>query len=81
MALVSVDQLRRLLSISLGVDEAEFELNASLRSDLSMDDLDQTEIVITLEDKYGIEISNAEADSWETFGDIVSYLEHAVRQK
>ncbi len=59
----------------LGVDEADVALSKSFVEDLNADSLDITELVMTLEEKFGFEISEEEAEKLKTVGDVVSYIE------
>lgn len=57
----------------LGVDEAEVTREKSFVEDLNADSLDQTELIMTFEEKLNIEISEEEATSLRTVGDVVEY--------
>lgn len=59
----------------LGVDEADVTLEKSFVEDLNADSLDTTEMIMTLEEKFGFEISEEEAEKLKTVGDVVSYIE------
>lgn len=45
-----------------------------LVEDLGMDELDRVDLAITLEEEFGIEISDAEAAAWGTAGDAAAYV-------
>jgi acyl carrier protein len=59
----------------LGVDKEDVSLNASFVEDLNADSLDLTELIMTFEEKFGIEISEEQAEKMKTIGDVVKYLE------
>jgi acyl carrier protein len=63
----------------LGVDPSEVTLQKSFVEDLNADSLDQTEFVMSIEEKYGIEIPEEVAEKLKTVGDVVAYVEE--RQK
>lgn len=59
----------------LGVDKEEVTLSKSFVEDLNADSLDLTELIMTLEERFGCEISEEEAEKLRTVGDVVNYIE------
>lgn len=59
----------------LGVDKEDVSLSKSFVEDLNADSLDLTELIMTLEERFGCEISEQEAEKLKTVGDVVSYIE------
>ncbi|KAF6030898.1 mtacp1 [Bugula neritina] len=58
----------------LGAKSAEVELNSRFAQDLSMDSLDHVEMIMSIEDEFGVEIPDAELESMDTPAKIVEYL-------
>lgn len=58
----------------LGVDAADVTLDKAFVEDLNADSLDLTELIMTLEEKFGMEIAEKEAEGLKTVGDAVSYI-------
>jgi acyl carrier protein len=58
----------------LGVDRADVSLNKSFLEDLNADSLDLTELIMTLEEKFGFEISEEDAEKLKTVGSVVDYI-------
>ena len=46
----------------------------SLKDDLDADSVDLMEFVLTLEDEFGIEISDEELTNWQSVGDVVAVV-------
>jgi acyl carrier protein len=66
------------LAEELEVDAAGIGEGTSFKQDLDADSLDLYELVMELEDRYGISVSEEQASRIETVGDAVSFvLEHA----
>jgi acyl carrier protein len=66
------------LSDELEVDEAKIVEATRFKEDLDADSLDLYELVMELEDRYGIAVSEEQAAGIETVGDAVDFvLEHA----
>ena len=59
----------------LGVDRADVSPEKSFVEDLNADSLDLTELIMTFEEKFGIEISEEEAEKLKTVADVVNYLQ------
>lgn len=59
----------------LGVDKEDVTLAKSFVEDLNADSLDLTELIMTLEERFGCEISEEEAEKLKTVGDVVAYIE------
>lgn len=58
----------------LGVDASEVTAEKSFVEDLNADSLDQTELIMTFEEKLNLEISEEEAMSLKTVGDVIQYI-------
>lgn len=61
----------------LGVDKNDVSLGKSFIEDLNADSLDLTELIMTFEERFGIEITEEEAEKLKTVGDVVDYLSKA----
>ena len=58
----------------LGVDESKVTPEARFREDLEADSLDLVELIMAFEDKFGIEISDEEAEKMVTVKDVLDYI-------
>jgi len=58
----------------LGVEESEVSRDKSFVEDLNADSLDQTELIMTFEEKLNFEIKEDEAMALRTVGDVVDYI-------
>ncbi len=72
------EKVRNLIAEQLGrEDEVEsITLETSLAEDLEADSLDAVEVVMALEDEFGIEIPDEEAQNFKTVSDICKYIEN-----
>ena len=59
----------------LGVDKDDVTTTKSFVEDLNADSLDLTELIMTFEERFGIEISEEEAEKLKTVGDVVTYID------
>lgn len=68
-------RLKKIIVDNLGVDEAEVVPSANFVDDLNADSLDLVELIMSLEEEFGIEISDEEAEKIRTVGDAIDYIQ------
>jgi acyl carrier protein len=82
MAAMERDEVMKLvrdhLSTELEVEPARIQPETRFREDLDADSLDLYELVMELEDRYGIRVSEEEAARIETVGDAVDFVTDRV---
>ena len=69
------DKIKELIVDSLGIEEDQITMEASFEEDLKVDSLDLFEMVMSLEDEFGVEIPTEELEKMVTVGDVVNYIE------
>ena len=69
-----LEKVSKIIVDRLGVDESEVTLEASFKDDLGADSLEVVELVMELEDEFGMEISDDDAEKISTVGDAVNYI-------
>ena len=69
------DKVKDIIIEQLQVEESDVTMDTNLMKDLSADSLDAVEIIMAIEDEYGIEIPDEEAEKIQTVGDLVRYVE------
>ncbi len=65
----------------LGVKEEEVKTDARFLEDLGADSLDTVELVMALEEEFGIEIPDEDAEKAKTVGDVISYIDTKLKQE
>ena len=68
------NKIKEVVAEQLGVDVAELTSETSLKDDLNADSLDLFQIIMSLEEEFGIEIPTEDTESINTIGDIEKYL-------
>ena len=69
------DRLKKIIVEQLGVDEGEVTPQASFVEDLNADSLDLVELIMSLEEEFGMEISDEDAERIQKVSDAVEYIE------
>lgn len=69
------EKVRALIVEQLDVDESAVTMDTDFMKDLEADSLDAVEIILGVEEEYGIEIPDEIAENFTKVGDIVKYIE------
>ncbi|MEK6778544.1 MAG: acyl carrier protein [Candidatus Deferrimicrobiota bacterium] len=67
-------KVKEIVAEQLGKDVNEVTTNASFIDDLGADSLDIVELVMKMEEEFGIEIPDEEAEKIKTVNDVVEYI-------
>lgn len=69
-----LEKVKKVVVEQLGVSEAEVKKESSYVDDLGADSLDTVELVMALEEAFGTEIPDEDAEKIKTVGDTVAYI-------
>ena len=69
------DKVKDIVLDKLGTEENKITEAASFMDDLGADSLDTVELIMEMEEEFGIEIPDAEAEKLATVGDAVKYID------
>lgn len=69
------ETVKKLIVENLNANESEITMDTLLVDDLGADSLDAVELIMALEDEYGMEIEDDAAQNIKSVGDLVNYIE------
>ena len=69
------ERVQNVVSEQLGVDLEKVTLEAEFVQDLNADSLDLVELIMQLEEEFGVEISDEQAESIVTVGDAYEFIQ------
>ncbi|MDR0632124.1 MAG: acyl carrier protein [Holosporaceae bacterium] len=69
------DKVKAIIADKLGVDASKVVDSARFIDDLGADSLDTVELVMALEEEFGIEISNSEGQDIQSVKDAISFIQ------
>ena len=72
------DEIKEILVEQLSVKESDIEMSSHLAEDLGADSLDAIDIVMSIEDRYEIEVPDEVVVKMKTVEDIVNYIESKI---
>ena len=67
-------RVKKIIAEQLGVEEGQVTNEKAFVADLGADSLDTVELVMALEDEFGIEIPDEDAEKIRTFQDVLNYI-------
>ena len=71
-----LEKIKEIVADQLGIDEDDIKLESNFKEDLEADSLDLFELVMALEEEYGVEIASEDLEKIATVNDIIEYLKN-----
>lgn len=68
------DKVIKLVSEATKMDAGNITINTTFVDDLNLDSLDMVELMMKMEDEFGVEIPEDETENLKSIGDVVNYL-------
>ena len=69
------ERIRQILGDQLDLDEGKISMDSDIVEDLEADSLDVVDLVMTIEDEFGMEVPDDQIENFRTVGDVVRYIE------
>ncbi|MBP7553305.1 MAG: acyl carrier protein [Spirochaetes bacterium] len=75
----SFDKVKSIIAERLSIDESKIAMGSSFIDDLGADSLDTVELIMQLEEAFGIQIPDEDAEKIATVGDAVKYIDEHLK--
>jgi acyl carrier protein len=72
------EKVMKLIIEQFNIEEDSVDLDTSFRDDLNADSLDLVELVMGLEDEFGLEVEDEDVEAIKTVGDAIEYIKEAL---
>ena len=69
------EKLRAIISEQLEISEELITMESNLMEDFDADSLDLVDLVMSVEDEFGVEVPEEAVESLKTVGDVVNFIE------
>ena len=69
------EKIREIMVDTLSCDGDRITMDSRLNEDLGIDSLDAVEIIMAIEEEYGIEIPDEDAEKFQKVSDLVDFVE------
>ena len=69
------EKLREIISEQLEISEELITMESNIRDDFDADSLDFVDIVMSVEDEFGVEVPEEAVENLKTVGDVVRFIE------
>lgn len=69
------EEVKQLIVERMGVDASKITPETTFRDDLGADSLDVVELVMEMEDQFGVEVSDDDAEDMTTVGKVAEFIE------
>ena len=73
---MTFDKIKAILADQLDVDADTLTIDTDMARDLNADSLDVVEVLMSIEDEFGVEIPDEEIENIKTIGNLVEYIEN-----
>ncbi len=77
----TADKVKSIIVEELAIKPEEVTENTNFVYDLGADSLDTVELIMTLEETFGIEMLDEDVEKLQTVGDIIKYIEEKLSKK
>jgi acyl carrier protein len=72
------DKVVEIVANGLNISKDKINMNSNLAEDLGADSLDAVDLIMTIEDEFGITVPDEQAQGFTKIADIVSFLEQTI---
>ena len=69
------ERIREIICDQLDLEEDKVTMDSDIMEDFEADSLDDVDLVMSIEDEFGLEVPDDQIENFRTVGDVVRYIE------
>ena len=69
------ERIREIICDQLDLEEDKVTMDSDIMEDFGADSLDVVDLVMSIEDEFGLEVPDDQIENFRTVGDVVRYIE------
>ena len=69
------ERIREIICAQLDLEEDKVTMDSDIMEDFEADSLDVVDLVMSIEDEFGLEVPDDQIENFRTVGDVVRYIE------
>ena len=69
------ERIREIICDQLNLEEDKVTMDSDIMEDFEADSLDVVDLVMSIEDEFGLEVPDDQIENFRTVGDVVRYIE------
>ena len=69
------ERIREIICVQLDFEEDKVTMDSDIMEDFEADSLDVVDLVMSIEDEFGLEVPDDQIENFRTVGDVVRYIE------
>lgn len=69
------ERIREIICDQLDLEEDKVTMDSNIMEDFEADSLDVVDLVMSIEDEFGLEVPDDQIENFRTVGDVVRYIE------
>ncbi|MBX9793275.1 MAG: acyl carrier protein [Burkholderiaceae bacterium] len=73
------NRITKLMAEQFGIAETDIKPNSRLIEDLGADSLDKIEVVMAVEDEFGLQVPDPVGDAWTTVQDVIDFINRKTK--
>ncbi|MDY2861894.1 MAG: acyl carrier protein [Oscillospiraceae bacterium] len=73
--MTTFEKLKKIISEQLYVDESKITMDSDIVEDFEADSIEMVDIVMDIEDEFGVEIPDDAMETMHRIGDVVEYID------
>ncbi len=75
------EKIQKILCEQLDLEEKKVSMDSDIVEDLEADSLDVVDLVMSIEDEFGLEVPDEQIEGFRTVGDVVRFIQESTNEE